>query len=187
MNRFSAESTAIEGLKRITPFSSEDERGRFVKDYSRKLLEQDGIAFLLKEVFYTYSKKGTIRALHFQREKQQQKLVRCVNGKIFDVVVDLRKDSPTFKEWISFELSGENNVELLIPAGLAHGYLVLEESIVSYKCDEDFYGEFDDGIIWNDGDIGVDWPLSGIETLILSEKDKTLQTFAEFIRRYGTL
>ena len=173
MTKFSISDTKIEGLKLITPFCSEDERGNFIKDYSLQLLEKEGIVFPLKEVFYTYSKKGTVRALHFQREKQQQKLVRCVKGKIFDVVVDLRSSSPTFKEWLSFDLSSENNHEILIPSGCAHGYLVLEESIVSYKCDEDFYGEYDDGIIWNDSDIGVSWPLLGSDEIILSKRDKT--------------
>ena len=187
MTKFSISDTEIEGLKLITPFCSEDERGRFIKDYSLQLLEKEGIPFHLKEVFYTYSKKGTIRALHFQREKQQQKIVRCVNGKIFDVVVDLRSSSPTYKKWVSFELNSDNNLEILIPSGCAHGYLVLEESIVSYKCDEDFYGEYDDGIIWNDSDIAVDWPISEGLEIILSDKDQTLQTFAEFTDRYGTL
>ena len=187
MTKFLISDTAIEGLKLITPFYSEDERGSFIKDYSLQLLEKEGIEFHLKEVFYTYSKKGTIRALHFQREKQQQKLVRCVKGKIFDVVVDLRSNSPTYKEWLSFDLNSENNYEILIPSGCAHGYLVQEESIVSYKCDEDFYGKFDDGIIWNDSDIGISWPLSNDEEIILSERDKTLQTFAEFTSKHGTL
>ena len=126
-----------------------------------------------------------MRALHFQREKQQPKLVRCVSGKVYDVVCDLRKDSPTFKKWLAFELSEENKKELLVPAGCGHGYLVLEDSIVSYKCAEKFYGEYDDGILWNDQDLAIEWPVDLVDELILSEKDKNLQTFRQFEEMYG--
>ena len=129
-----------------------------------------------------------IRALHFQRTKQQPKLVRCIWGHVWDVVVDLRKDSPTFQKWLSFHLTGENHKEILVPAGCAHGYLVLEPSVVAYKCSEKFYGEYDDGIIWNDPDIGVAWPLNdagGMDQVILAEKDKNLQSFGEFMEAYG--
>ena len=142
------------------------------------------------EVFYTTSYKGVIRALHFQREKQQPKLVRCIHGHIYDVVVDLRPNSPTFKKGLGFDLIGEKHNEILVPGGCAHGYLVLEESIVSYKCAEKFYGEFDDGIMWNDPDIGIKWGLErigGEEKLILAEKDKKLQSFGEFMFKYGGL
>lgn len=129
-----------------------------------------------------------VRALHFQRVMQQPKLVRCIHGHVWDVVVDLRRDSPTFRKWLSFDLVGEKHNEILVPAGCAHGYLVLEESIVSYKCAEKFYGEYDDGIVWNDPDIGVEWPLDlvgGEDAVILSDKDVHLQTFREFMDRYG--
>ena len=100
------------------------------------------------------------------------------------MVVDLRKDSPTFKKWLSFTLTGENTQELLIPKGCGHGYLVLEDSVVSYKCSEKFYGEYDDGILWNDPDIGVDWPTEKVEKVILSEKDMALQSFRQFMDQY---
>lgn len=180
--------TDIDGLYEIHPFVATDERGRFVKDYSLETFETNGITYDLKEVFYTYSYKGVIRAMHFQRKKQQPKLVRCISGKIYDVVCDLRKDSLTFKKWISFELSGNNHKEILIPEGCAHGYLVLEDSIVSYKCAEKFYGEYDSGISWNDSDIGIDWPLNlvgGLENIILAEKDKNLPTFKAFFENYS--
>ena len=160
--KFNFEKTEIEGLIKVIPFNAEDVRGRFTKDYSKEVFEANGISHNLAEVFYTTSHKGVIRALHFQRVKQQPKLVRCICGHVWDVVVDLRKDSPTFKKWLAFDLTGENNVEVLVPAGCAHGYLVLEHSVVSYKCAEKFYGEYDDGIMWNDPDIGVEWPLDKI-------------------------
>ena len=186
MQNFEFKKTLIEGLFEIQPLCVEDIKGYLIKDYSKEVFLQNNIEHDLKEVFYTNSYKGVIRALHFQREKQQPKLVRCVWGNVFDVVVDLRKDSPTFKKSISFDMSEKNKKEILIPAGCAHGYLVLEHSIMSYKCSEKFYGEYDDGIMWNDPDIGIEWPLEKVNNeIILADKDKNLQSFKEFMTVYG--
>ena len=190
IQKFEFHETEIQGLIKVTPFNADDVRGCFTKDYSREVFEANGYPYELAEIFYTTSYKGVIRALHFQREQQQAKLVRCIHGHVYDVVVDLRPDSPTFKKWQGFDLTGENKTELLIPGGCAHCYLVLEESIVSYKCNEKFYGEFDDGIMWNDPDIGVEWPLDkigGIEKLILAEKDMQHQSFTQLMEKYGGL
>lgn len=190
IQKFDFKETEITGLIEVTPFNADDARGCFTKDYSKEVFEANGIVHDLAEIFYTTSYKGVIRALHFQREKQQSKLVRCIHGHVYDVVVDLRPDSPSFKKWLGFDLTGENKKELLIPGGCAHGYLVLEESIVSYKCNEKFYGEFDDGIMWNDPDIGVEWPLEkigGIENLIIVDKDRNLQSFSELMNKYNGL
>lgn len=186
--KFAFEKTEIEGLIKVTPFNADDIRGCFTKDYSKEVFRANGIEHNLEEVFYTTSYKGVIRALHFQREKQQPKLVRCIYGHVYDVVVDLRKDSATFKKWLGFDLIGQEHNEILVPAGCAHGYLVLEDSIVSYKCGEKFYGEYDDGILWNDEDIAIKWPIEkvgGIDKIILSDKDKELQTFSRFMELYG--
>lgn len=189
IQKFEFKETEIKGLIEVTPFNAEDIRGCFTKDYSKEVFEANGIHHDLAEVFYTTSHKGVIRALHFQRVHQQPKLVRCIYGHVYDVVVDLRKDSPTFKKWLGFDLIGTKHNEILVPAGCAHGYLVVgDESIVSYKCGEKFYGEFDDGIMWNDPDINVEWPLDrvgGLENVILADKDKNLQTFKEFIEKNG--
>lgn len=188
IQKFEFKKTEIEGLIEVTPFNADDIRGCFTKDYSKEVFEQNGIHYDLQEVFYTTSHKGVIRALHFQRVKQQPKLVRCIYGHVYDVVVDMRKNSPTFKKWLGFDLIGEKHNEILVPAGCAHGYLVLEPSIVSYKCSEKFYGEYDGGIKWNDPDINVQWPLDkigGIKNLILADKDKNLPSFKEFIEQYG--
>lgn len=185
---FAFNETEIKGLIEVTPFNADDVRGCFTKDYSKEMFEKNGIKHDIAEVFYTTSHKGVIRALHFQRVMQQPKLVRCIWGHVYDVVVDLRKESPTFKKWIGFDLSRENQKEILVPAGCAHGYLVLEHSLVSYKCAEKFYGEYDDGIMWNDPDINIQWPLElvgGEDKIILADKDKNLQTFAEFVSTYG--
>ena len=189
MQQFEFKKTAIEGLIEVTPFNADDIRGCFTKDYSKEIFEANGIKYDLAEIFYTTSHKGVIRALHFQREKQQPKLVRCIYGHVYDVVVDLRKDSPTYKKWLGFDLVGDLHNEILVPAGCAHGYLVLEEhSIVSYKCSEKFYGEYDGAIKWDDPDIQVKWPLEkvgGIDQVILAPKDQNLPTLKEFIAEYG--
>lgn len=188
IQKFAFKETEIPGLIEVTPFNADDVRGCFTKDYSKEVFEQHGIHHDLQEVFYTTSHEGVIRALHFQREKQQPKLVRCISGHVYDVVVDMRKDSPSFKKWLGFDLIGDRHNEILVPAGCAHGYLVLEPSIVSYKCSDKFYGEFDDGIMWNDPTINVQWPLEkigGKQNIIVAEKDKNLLSFDEFVKKYG--
>lgn len=165
----------------IEPFVASDERGALIKDFSESIFEMNGISHKLSEIFYTVSKKGVIRAIHFQSVKQQAKLVRCISGKIYDIIVDLRPGSPTFGEWRGFYLSGENSIELYIPEYFGHGYLVIEPAVVSYKCSERFYSEYDDGIKWNDKDINIEWPLDLIDTkIIVSTKDEHLQSFQEY-------
>lgn len=186
--KWSFHETKIPSLIEVTAFNADDIRGCFTKDYSKEVFEANGIHYDLAEVFYATNHKGVIRGLHFQRVKQQPKLVRCIWGHVWDVVVDLRKDSPAFKKWLAIDLVGGEHNEILIPAGCAHGYLALENSIVSYKCGEKFYGEYDSGIRWNDPELGVKWPLEligGKEKLILSDKDKNLQTFQRFVEIYG--
>lgn len=177
----------MHGAYLINPFFIEDNRGGFIKDYSKEIFKCHGLDYELKEVFYTISHKGVIRAMHFQNNKQQPKLVRCISGRIYDVIIDLRQDSPTFKKWEGFYLSGENMNSLLVPAGFGHGYLVLEDSVVSYKCTEKFYSEFDSGIRYDDKDMGIIWPfdeIGGKNKVITSEKDKHLQTFKHFMENY---
>ncbi len=168
--------------KVITPFLSADERGDFTKDFHRELYESNDINFEIKEVFYTNSKKGVVRALHFQTVKPQAKLVRCVSGKIFDVIVDLRINSATYMKWKSFILTADGS-QLYIPEGFAHGYLVLEDSIVSYMCNEKFYSEYDTGVKWDDERLNICWPTELVEKIILSDKDRTLETLSEYEKR----
>lgn len=190
IRKFEFRETEIPGALEINSFNNDDIRGSFTKDYSREIFSENGIKHELAEVFYTTNHKGVLRGMHFQRERQQPKLVRCISGHVYDVIVDLRPESPTFKRWLGFDLIGEKCNELLVPGGCAHGYLVLETSVVSYKCAEKFYPEFDSGIAWDDPDIAIDWRLEkigGAEKLIIAEKDKKMQSFKEFISRYGGL
>lgn len=183
IQKFDFQELDLKGAYLIKPFFASDERGGLVKDYNIDTFKANGIDHELKEVFYTISKKGVIRATHFQLVKQQAKLVRCIKGHVYDVIVDLRPDSPTFGKWMGFDLSEDNMNSLLVPEYFGHGYLVLEDSVVSYKCAEVFYGEGDSGIMYNDPQIGIDWPfhkIGGIENLIISEKDLKLMSFEEY-------
>lgn len=183
IQKFEFKELDLNGAYLIQPFYATDLRGGFVKDYNIDMFKAHGIEHELKEVFYTISKKGVIRATHFQLVKQQAKLVRCISGHVYDVIVDLRPGSPTFGQWRGFHLTGENQKTLYVPEFFGHGYLVLEDSVVSYKCGEVFYGEGDSGIMYNDPDIGIQWPfegIGGIENLIISEKDKNLMSFQRY-------
>lgn len=190
VQKFEFEELDLEGAYRIKPFYATDERGGLIKDYNVDIFLSNNINHNLKEVFYTVSKKGVIRAIHFQLIKQQPKLVRCISGHIYDVIVDLRPDSPTFGKWEGFHLTGENTYSILVPAYFGHGYLVIEDSIVSYKAAEVFYGEGDSGIMYNDPDIGIDWPfqlIGGKEKIIISEKDLSLMSLKKYENVMSTL
>lgn len=183
IQKFEFKELDLKGAFFIQPFYATDERGGFVKDYNMDIFKNNGIEHELKEVFYTISKCGVIRAIHFQLVKQQAKLVRCISGHVYDVIVDLRPNSLTFGQWRGFDLTGENQATLYVPQYFGHGYLVLEDSVVSYKCGEVFCGEGDSGIMYNDPDIAIEWPfekIGGMENLIISEKDKSLMSFADY-------
>ena len=187
MQKFDFKELELKGAFLIKPFFADDNRGGFVKDYNIDVFKDMGINHELKEVFYTLSKKGVIRALHFQLVKQQAKLVRCISGHVYDVIVDLRPGSPTFGKWLGFDLTGENMNELYIPEYFGHGYLVLEDSVVSYKCNEVFYGSGDSGIMYDDKDINIHWPfekIGGKEKLIISDKDLKLMSLSDYTKMF---
>lgn len=186
IQKFEFQELDLKGAYLIKPFYATDARGGLIKDYNVDTFRANGIDHDLKEVFYTISKRGVIRATHFQLEKQQAKLVRCISGHVYDVIVDLRPDSPTYGQWRGFHLTGENTNCLLVPPYFGHGYLVIEDSVVSYKCAEVFYGPGDSGIMYNDPDIGIEWPfeeIGGIENLIISEKDLNLMSFKDYTEK----
>lgn len=181
MELFKFEETNIEGLKLIHPFFAPDDRGYFMKTYERDIFKKNGIDMGNAEDMTSYSKKGVLRGLHFQTKYSQDKLIRIYLGEVYDIAVDLRKGSPTFGKWKGFRLSGDNRLGLYIPSGFAHGYLALSDEVIfSYRCGQPYAPEYDSGIIWNDVELNVEWPLENIDNLIISDKDKKLQTFAEF-------
>ena len=161
----------LDGVKILEPKYFEDYRGYYTESYSSRTLREYGIDTVFVQDNHSYTiKKGTIRGIHFQNNRKPQiKLVRCIRGRVLDVVVDLRKDSPTFKQWISVELSEENRKQIWIPSGFGHGFLTLEDNCeIQYKVSEWYYPEFDRAVKWNDDEIGVNW---GIENPIVSQKD----------------
>ena len=177
MSKFKKIETEIEGLYIIEPTVFGDHRGWFIESYSYEEFKKIGIDITFVQDNHSYTaNKGTIRGIHFQNNpKAQTKLIRCTKGKIIDVAVDLRKNSPTYKKWIAVELTEENKKMLLIPKGFGHGFLTITDNVeVQYKVDEYYSKEHDRSIIYKDPEININWNLEkyGITEPILSEKDK---------------
>lgn len=183
MSKFKLLETNIPDLFIIEPTVYEDERGFFVESYNEDEFYDLGLYYNFVQDNHSKSKKGVLRGLHFQRQFPQAKLVRVTKGMVFDVAVDLREGSPTFGQYQSVILSDQNKQMFMIPAGFAHGFLVLsDEAEFQYKCDEFYHPEDEEGIIWNDPTINIMWPTAVIpeEEIILSEKDKKWRTLYEW-------
>ena len=180
MEKFKVVETPIKDLLVIETKIFKDDRGFFIESYNKRDFANLGINVNFVQDNHTFSRKGVIRALHFQLKHPQGKLVRVVSGKVFDVAVDLRINSSTFGKWYGIELSGDNGFQLFISPGFAHGFLALENNThFFYKCTDFYYPEDEIGIIWNDSSIGIKWPLDQVSEVIISEKDKSLPKFEE--------
>ena len=175
----SASGNSVSGLVVIEPAVLRDSRGCFLETYNFSDFSSAGINARFVQDNQSQSTKGVLRGMHFQKKQPQGKLVRVSEGEVFDVAVDLRKDSATFAEWFGIALSGENNKQLYIPEGFAHGFLVLSETATfAYKCTQ-FYDPTDEGgLLWNDPDICIRWPEICVP-LKLSEKDEKNPTLAQ--------
>lgn len=196
MGQIKVNKVPIEGLYIIEPAVHGDERGYFMETYSKRDMLEAGLDLEFVQDNQSMSVKGVLRGLHFQKQYPQGKLVRVIKGKVFDVAVDLRKDSETFGKWFGIELSEENKKQFYIPEGFAHGFLVLSDvAEFCYKC-TDFYHPGDEGgLAWNDPEIGIEWPevegeyrglasaedyaLSDGTKLNISEKDQNWNTLSE--------
>ncbi|MGI6046820.1 MAG: dTDP-4-dehydrorhamnose 3,5-epimerase [Petrimonas sp.] len=165
--------TEIEGLVIIEPEVFSDERGYFFESFSQREFEEKVCKTVFVQDNESKSIYGVLRGLHFQKPPfAQAKLVRVVSGKVLDVAVDIRKGSPTFGKHVSVELSGANKRQLFIPRGFAHGFAVLSnEAVFQYKCDNYYAPDYEDGILWNDPVLEIDWKIP-MKDVILSEKDK---------------
>lgn len=173
MDRFNITETELKGAYIIEPTVHEDDRGYFVKTYDEEEFKAKGLDFTFVQDDQSCSSKGVLRGLHFQKEHPQGKLIRVVRGKVFDVGVDLRKNSETFGKWIGVELSDKNKKQLFLPRGFAHGFLALEDhSIFVYKVDELYYPSDEGGLAYDDEDIAIDWPFDEIEDIIITDKDR---------------
>lgn len=163
--------TRVKDVFILEPKVFGDHRGWFMETWSEKAMEAAGLDYTFVQDNQSFSaQKGTLRGLHFQAgEWSQAKLVRCGRGAVLDVAVDVRKGSPTYKQWVAVELTYENKKMLMVPRGMLHGFLTLTEDVeFLYKVDNVYAPQADGGVLWNDPDIGVDWP---IQSPILSEKD----------------
>jgi dTDP-4-dehydrorhamnose 3,5-epimerase len=175
--KFTRHPTKLNDITLINPMVYRDSRGFFLESYNKKEFENIGITTEYIQDNHSYSEKGVIRGLHFQRVRPQEKLVRVVSGSIYDVAVDIRSGSPMFGKYIGVYLSATEMTMAHIPVGFAHGFLSLEDSTqVVYKTSELYYPEYDAGIFWKDPELSIPWPLKkfGIDTPIVSEKDSKL-------------
>ncbi|MFT9495986.1 dTDP-4-dehydrorhamnose 3,5-epimerase [Anaerosolibacter sp.] len=180
MSKFKFIRTDIEDLYIIEPVVFGDQRGYFMETYNAKDFQEAGLNMVFVQDNQSKSRKGVLRGLHFQYKHPQGKLVRVTKGEVFDVAVDLRKDSKTYGKCYGIILSEENKRQFYVPEGFAHGFIVLsEEAEFVYKCTDYYHPEDEGGIIWNDPTIGVQWPLENIEEVLLSEKDKKWKTLEE--------
>lgn len=176
--KFNIIETGVKDLVIIEPKVFGDERGFFMESYNKDEFNKLGLKMEFIQDNHSKSKAGVLRGLHFQFKYPQGKLVRVVRGKVWDVAVDLREKSPTFKKWFGVELSAENKKMFYIPEGFAHGFLTLEDNTeFQYKCTNLYLPEFDSGIRYNDEEIAINWPV--VEDLVLSEKDQNLKFLKE--------
>lgn len=182
VGKITVETCGIEGLKVIVPKVFGDERGYFMETYHYEDYKAAGIDQVFVQDNQSSSKKGVLRGLHFQKEFPQDKLVRVLSGEVFDVAVDLRKGSPTFGKWFGVVLSAENKKQFFIPKNFAHGFLVLSDyAEFAYKCTDFYHPNDEGGILFNDPEIGVEWPVPEGMELIMSEKDQKWGGIREYM------
>ncbi len=180
MGNFNFIKTSIEGVYVIETKVFGDNRGYFMETYNKKQFEEAGLDMEFVQDNQSKSTKGVLRGLHFQTRNTQGKLVRVTKGSVYDVAVDLRKGSPTYGKYEGVILTEDNNKQFYIPEGFAHGFLVLsDEAVFTYKCTNFYTPDAEGGLMWNDPDVAIEWPLEGIDNIILSEKDKVHKTLKE--------
>jgi len=180
MGNFNFINTKIDGVYIIEPKVFGDSRGYFMETYNKEHFAEAGLNMTFVQDNESKSSKGVLRGLHFQRKHSQGKLVRVTQGEVFDVAVDLRTGSLTFGHWEGVILNEENKKQFYIPKGFAHGFLVLsDEAVFNYKCTDFYSPEYDGGVMWNDPEINIEWPLEEIENILLSEKDKNHPSLKE--------
>ncbi|GLU53000.1 dTDP-4-dehydrorhamnose 3,5-epimerase [Dyadobacter frigoris] len=174
--------TSIAGLVEIIPRVFQDDRGFFFESYNEELFKKLGLPTNFVQDNQSFSIKGVVRGLHFQNAPfAQGKLVRVISGRVLDVAVDIRPDSPTFGKHEVFELRSDTNNMAYVPEGFAHGFVALEDSVFSYKCTNIYNKGAESGLLWNDPDLGIDW---GVENPIVSEKDIILPSFKTLFEKY---
>lgn len=182
---FEFKELQLKGAYLISNFYAGDNRGGFTKSFEKDIYRNAGIEFQLNETFASRSMKNVIRGLHFQTHNPQAKLVSVVAGRVWDVIVDLRPGSATFKKWTAKELSAENHLSFYVPRGFAHGFASLEDgTVMLYQCDGKYDPETDTGIRFDDPEIGIEWPIN-IKDSIHSERDLKLMNMTEYMDKIG--
>ena len=185
MGKITVQTCEIEGLKVITPTVFGDARGYFMETYQYEDFKAAGIDQVFVQDNQSASKKGVLRGLHFQINHPQDKLVRVIKGEVYDVAVDLRKDSATFGKWYGVLLSEENKKQFFIPKGFAHGFLVLSDyAEFCYKCSDFYHPNDEGGLKFDDPEIGVQWPIPDGMELIMSDKDKAWDGISQYKAEY---
>lgn len=180
MSNFNFIETKIRDLYIIEPKVFGDDRGYFMESYNEKSFNDAGLSMKFVQDNESRSKKGVLRGLHFQTKHTQGKLVRVTEGAVYDVAVDLRKGSPTYGMWEGILLTAENKKQFYVPEGFAHGFLVMSDyATFNYKCTDFYAPEYDSGLIWNDKDVNIVWPIEESDEILLSEKDKVQRTLKE--------
>ena len=180
MSNFVFKKTGIPDVIIVEPKVFGDNRGYFMETYVERDFRENGIDVSFVQDNQSRSKKGVLRGLHFQKNNPQGKLVRCIEGEVFDVAVDLRKNSPTFGKWEGVVLSEDNKKQFYVPEGFAHGFVVLSETAAfCYKCTRYYDPTDEGGLMWNDPDIGIDWNIPDGTEILLSEKDKKNPIFKD--------
>ncbi|MDR1088333.1 MAG: dTDP-4-dehydrorhamnose 3,5-epimerase [Coriobacteriales bacterium] len=173
MSKFTFIETEIDGVLIVEPTVYGDARGYFMESYHERDFAEGGITAHFVQDNQSSSSRGVLRGLHFQRSYPQAKLVRVISGEVFDVAVDLRKESPSYGMWAGVLLSAENKRQFFIPRGLAHGFLCLSDTAeFIYKCDEFYHPEDEGGLAWDDPSLAIAWPLEAGQKPVLSDKDR---------------
>ena len=180
MGKITVTPCGVEGLYIIEPQVFPDARGYFFESWNEQAFADAGLNMKFVQDNQSMSVKGVLRGCHFQKEHPQGKLVRVLRGSVYDVAVDMRQSSPTFGKWFGVELSAENKKQFYIPEGFAHGFLVLsDEAEFAYKC-TDFYAPGDEGgLLWNDPEVGIEWPITEDMEILLSDKDRIQPCFKD--------
>ena len=189
MGKFRRTNTPIEGLFLVETTVFGDSRGFFMETYSLRDFQDLGISTSFVQDNHSRSNRGVLRGLHFQTLHPQGKLIRVIAGRVWDVAVDLRVESSTFGSWYGIELSAENKLQMYVPPRFAHGFLTIEDgSEFLYSCTDYYYPEDEGGILWNDPDIGIQWPLEAFhltgEQLMMSDKDRKLSLLASLDKKF---
>lgn len=180
MGQITVETCEIEGLKVITPTAFGDARGYFMESYQANDFKEMGIDTVFVQDNQSSSTKGVLRGMHYQINFPQDKLVRVISGEVYDAVVDLRKGSPTYGKSFGVVLSAENRKQLFIPKGFAHGFLVLSDTAEFFYKVSDFYHPNDEGgLVWNDPEVGIDWPVKDEALLNIIERDRNWPKLSE--------